>query len=185
VGGFGISAADDLFYIEDVLLVRQVCTAASVAFEDAAVADFFDRQVDRGLRPEKFARLWVHTHPGNCPEPSWTDECTFERVFGAAEWAVMFILARGGQSYARLRFNVGPGSAVEVPVTVDYQRPFPAADFDAWDKEFLANVSELVMPAAFGSPEAGPPFGASEEIPQLWDDFLSDELGFLEDLHAN
>ena len=185
VGGFGISAADDLFYIQDVFLVQQTCTPVSVVFDDAAVADFFDEQVDQDLRPEKFARIWVHTHPGNCPEPSWIDEDTFDRVFGAADWAVMFILARGGQTYARLRFNVGPGSATEVPVAVDYERPFPAADFDAWEKEFLANVSELVMPAASGLAEAGPPFEALEEIPQLWDDFLSDDLGFLEDLHAN
>ena len=49
VGGFGISAADDLLFIEDVQLVRQVCTMASVAFDDASVADFFDRQVDAGV----------------------------------------------------------------------------------------------------------------------------------------
>ena len=34
VGGFGISAADDLLFIEDVQLVQQVCTGASVAFDD-------------------------------------------------------------------------------------------------------------------------------------------------------
>ena len=38
-----------------------------------------------------------------------TDEETFARVFGRTDWAVMFILARQGQSYARLRFHVGPG----------------------------------------------------------------------------
>ena len=30
VGGFGISAADDLFLIEDVQLVRQTCTVVTV-----------------------------------------------------------------------------------------------------------------------------------------------------------
>ena len=43
VGGFGISAADDLLHVEDVQLVRQLCTGVSVAFDDQAVADFFDR----------------------------------------------------------------------------------------------------------------------------------------------
>src|SRR5436190_13278551 len=65
VGGFAISAADDLSQIVDVQLVKQSCTAVSVAFDDLAVADFFDAQVDRGLRPEEFGRIWVHTHPGN------------------------------------------------------------------------------------------------------------------------
>jgi len=179
VGGFGISAAEDLFYIEDILLVRQVCTAASVAFADASVADFFDWQVDRGLKPEQFGRIWLHTHPGNCPEPSWMDEDTFGRVFGAADWAVMFILARGGQSYARLRFNVGPGGAVEVQVAVDYGRTFSCPDFAAWNEEYLANVSELLPPGAFGLPEEDPVFGASEAIPELWGEFPGNELGFL------
>ena len=80
-----------------------------------SVADFFDRQIDLGRRPEQFARIWVHTHPGKSPEPSGTDEATFARVFGRSEWAFMFILARGGQAYARLRYNVGPGADVKLP----------------------------------------------------------------------
>ena len=31
VGGFGITAADDLLYVEDIQLVRQTCDVASVA----------------------------------------------------------------------------------------------------------------------------------------------------------
>ena len=41
VGGFGISASDDLLYVEDVQLVRQVCTAISVAFDDAGRGRLF------------------------------------------------------------------------------------------------------------------------------------------------
>ena len=54
VGGFGISAADDLLLIEDMRLVRQRCTSVTVQFDDVAVADFFDEMVDRGLLPESF-----------------------------------------------------------------------------------------------------------------------------------
>jgi len=140
VGAFGISAADDLLFIEDVQLVRQVCTGVSVAFDDQAVADFFDRQVDQGRRPEQFARAWVHTHPGNSPQPSQTDDETFARVFGRTQWALMFILARGGQSYARLRFHVGPGGELDLPVRVDYSRPFAASDQKAWEEEYRAAV---------------------------------------------
>ena len=74
VGGFGIARADDLLRIEDVYLVRQRCTPVSVAFDDEAVATFFDEQVDRGLRPEQFGRIWIHTHPGDYAAPSWVDE---------------------------------------------------------------------------------------------------------------
>jgi proteasome lid subunit RPN8/RPN11 len=117
IGAFGIAANDDFLFVEDVQLVAQACTSVSVKFDDAAVATFFDEQVDRG-RPELFARLWLHTHPGNSAEPSGTDEATFARVFGRSDWAVMFILAAGGQTSARLQLNVGPGAEVQLPVEV-------------------------------------------------------------------
>ena len=140
VGGFGIASDKDLLLIEDIQLVEQHCTGASVMFDDASVADYFDRQVDAGCKPEQFARAWVHTHPGTCPAPSGTDEETFARVFGRSDWAVMFILAGGGQTYARLSFHVGPGGSVELPVSVDYSLPFGGADHEAWAKEYETNV---------------------------------------------
>ena len=121
-------------------LVRQVCDLASVSFDDDSVADFFDRQVDAGVSMARCGRVWLHTHPGDSPQPSMTDEETFARVFGRTEWALMFILARGGRSYARLRFHVGPGGDIELPVQVDYTRPFAASDHEAWLAEYQANV---------------------------------------------
>ncbi len=52
----------------------------------------------------------------------------------------MFILAKGGQTYARLRFNVGPKGEIEIPVVVDYSHPFEGSDHDAWEQEYLANI---------------------------------------------
>jgi proteasome lid subunit RPN8/RPN11 len=141
VGGFGITASDDLLLVQDVQLVDQVCSWAHVAFDDDSVADFFDRQVDSGRRPSQFARIWVHSHPGDCPRPSTTDEETFARVFGGTDWAVMFILARQGQTYARLQFNVGPHGTLTIPVQVDYRQPFVGSDMDGWEQEYQANVS--------------------------------------------
>ncbi|MGD0897170.1 MAG: hypothetical protein ABR915_04995 [Thermoguttaceae bacterium] len=140
VGGFGIAAADDLLYVTDVQLVRQICTTASVAFDDQSVADFFDRQVDAGIALSSCARIWLHTHPGNSAEPSLTDEETFWRTFRRTEWALMFILAHGGRISARLRFHVGPGGEVEIPVRVDYTRPFAGSQHEVWQQEYLANV---------------------------------------------
>jgi hypothetical protein len=121
-----------------------------VAFEDDSVADFFDRQVDAQRSLETFGRIWIHTHPGDSPLPSSTDEKTFARVFGGAHWAVMFILAQGGHTYARLRFNVGPGLEIEIPVAQDYTQPFDGCDPAAWEAEYLADVKpyEFVRPAA-------------------------------------
>jgi hypothetical protein len=69
------------------------------------------------------------THPANSPRPSGTDEETFERVFARADWALMFILARGGDCYARLRYHVGPGVDLELAVEIDYSRPFNETEF--------------------------------------------------------
>ena len=115
VGGFGISDPDDLLLVTDLALVDQLCSVASVEFADSAVADFFDQQVDGGLSPAQFARIWVHTHPGNSPMPSSVDEETFARVFGQSDWAVMFILAQHGQTSCRLQLNAGPTGAIEIP----------------------------------------------------------------------
>jgi hypothetical protein len=140
VGGFGISSAKDLLLVEDICLVKQFCSEVTVRFDDEAVADYFDQQVDAGLPPERFARIWVHTHPGSSPQPSNTDEETFARCFSNSNWAVMFILARGGQSYARLRLNAGPGGSLILPVEVDFAEEFPASAQAAWEQEYHQTV---------------------------------------------
>lgn len=184
VGGFGICAADDLLFVEDVQLVKQVCTGVSVCFDDQAVADFFDRQVDLGRGPRQFARVWLHTHPGNSPEPSMTDEDTFARVFGRTDWAVMFILARRGQSYARLRFHVGPGGDLDLPVEVDYSRPFLGSDHAAWREEYLAavEVADLSLFERRSQPGAAAALDPwDDDLFSDWDrDFLELEPGFAE-----
>ena len=151
IGGFGISAADDLLLIEDFVTVKQDVTVASVSFEDDAVADLFDAQVDAGRKPEQFARIWLHSHPGNSPQPSSMDEETFRRVFGSCQWAVMFVVAKGGKSHARLRFNIGPGGQLVIPVDVDYSQPFGPSDRVAWEAEYKANIKTGIWHEAFGS----------------------------------
>jgi len=74
VGGFGITDPDDLLFVQEFVTVKQEVTCVSVRFEDEAVGEFFDRQVDLGRKPEQFARIWLHSHPGDSPEPSATDE---------------------------------------------------------------------------------------------------------------
>jgi len=173
IGGFGIAAEADLLRIEEFCTVKQETTFASIAFDDLAVADFFESQVDLSRKPEQFGRIWLHTHPGNSAGPSGTDEATFFRVFGRCQWAVMFILARSGQCYARLRFNIGPGGDQEIPIEVDYSRPFGHSDFGAWDAEYLANVKAGISMARLSRPS---PFLDEE----LWtgltvpDDWLED-----------
>jgi len=146
IGGFGVTARDDLLLVQDFVTVKQQDSMASILFDDEAVAEFFEQQVEAGRRPEQFARLWLHTHPGDSPRPSTTDEETFQRVFGHCDWAVMFVLAATGKTYARLRFNVGPGGSVQIPVEVDFDCEFGPSDREAWEAEYKANVRSLAWP---------------------------------------
>lgn len=145
VGGFGIAPATDLLYIDDIRLVQQNCTSISVAFDDSAVAEFFDEQIDAGRRPEQFGRIWIHTHPGQSAQPSHVDEETFSRVFGPCDWAVMFILAREGETYCRLSFRAGPGGAFEIPVLVDFETKFAGSNFETWAREYESAVRKAEL----------------------------------------
>lgn len=140
VGGFGVTSPENPLLIEEFLTVKQHVSWASVAFDDEAVADHFEDQVDLGRRPENFSRIWLHTHPGSSPTPSSTDEETFERVFGRCDWAVMFILACGGQTYARLRFNAGLEGELLLPVEIDYRQPFAGTDYSSWEEEYKKHI---------------------------------------------
>ena len=180
VGGFAITAGDNPLHVTDVQLVRQHCTLVTVAFDDESVADFIDRQVDSGLTLTQCMRIWVHTHPGDSAQPSSTDEETFARVFGSCEWAVMCIVAEGGETYARLRFNVGPGGETELPVMVDFAEEFDGSDWDAWEAEYLANVVPLSNSRPFATQSDPTATGIDLDEIQLermwredWTDYVS------------
>lgn len=147
IGGFAISTPENPLYIEQFVPIDQTVTCVTVEFADGAVADYFDACVDAGLKPERFARIWCHTHPGESPEPSMTDEHTFARVFGPCDWSVMFIIGRTGLTYARLSFAAGPGADVLLPVSVDWSA-WPQTVLDAplneqlaeWEKEYDTRI---------------------------------------------
>jgi len=177
VGGFGIAGSNDLLLIEDFITIKQIATSASIKFDDESVADFFDQQVDEGHRPEQFARCWVHTHPGNCPNPSCVDEATFARVFGGSDFAIMLILARGGKAYARLRFNVGPGGDVLIPVEIDYDCSFAASDHDAWELEYRTNIEVRQMDLSYFGRGAGRFYGDAVDVSEAFgSDMCFDEV---------
>ena len=184
VGGFGISAPDDLLLVQDISLVRQKCSAVTVKFDDQAVADHFDDYVDLGYAVERFARIWVHTHPGDSASPSGTDEETFARCFGNSDWAIMFILAQGGATYARLALNTGPGGDLMLPVEIDFSRPFPASEEPDWEQEYLTSVTQECLDQPRQEERkllaaAGSPLGKDDRLADDWMDdpfFYSDRL---------
>ena len=151
IGGFGISADGDPLYVEQFTTVMQGASAVTVDFADSAVADYFDQCVDAGMKPRQFARIWLHTHPGDSAEPSSVDERTFADVFGRCDWGLMFIVSRTGRTYARLGFGAGPGGSIQLPVLVDWPRwPWRVADVnmqmhvEQWRREYEQNVLPLL-----------------------------------------
>lgn len=168
VGGFGICPNHPLI-VEDIGLVNQTCSWASVSFHDDSVADFFEIQVANGLVPEQFARVWIHTHPGESADPSCVDERTFSRVFGKTNWAVMAILARDGETYGRLRLNGNPIQDSLMDVEVDFNTAFAGSQFEAWESEYLENVFEEDLLTS----DIWTPYGES---------FWSSEKAFLSEL---
>ncbi len=173
IGGFGISSADDLLYVQDVQTVRQDATAVTVRFHDDAVADYFDSCVDQGISMERAGRIWLHTHPDSSPEPSIQDEMTFARSFGRCAWSVMFIVSRTCATYARLAFSAGPGGQMLIPVAVDWSAWPRCADSAssvdaqtaAWLQEYLANV-HVELPLGMRLVESTQDEAA--EIPRRW-----------------
>lgn len=136
---------NDPLLVEYFELVEQECTWAHVEFDDESVADYFDRMVDAGLQPSQFARIWIHTHPGDSPHPSGTDEVVFRDKFGECDWSIMFILAEGGEYYARLQIKE-PAAAFDLSVQIDYSADFVGSDRQAWDLEYDENVFGKYIP---------------------------------------
>jgi hypothetical protein len=56
---------------------------------------------------------------------------------------VLFVVAQDNNTYARLRFNVGPGGQVLIPTEIDYGQDFSASDHEIWDTEYSENVKEI------------------------------------------
>jgi hypothetical protein len=172
VAAFGLSSDAHPLLVEDLLVVKQRATAATVAFDDAAVADLFDQMADRGVPPGRFGRVWLHIHPCSSVTPSRVDEATFDRVFGACDWAVMGILGRTGRTYARLRFSAGPGGAMVIPTAVEWadwpayaQSPQFNVDLDQWQAEYDRLVEPVIpqpegdfIPQTIADPFADGPF---------------------------
>jgi hypothetical protein len=189
VAGFGITAKDRLLLVEDFVTVRQQASTASVAMDDVAVAEYLDRCVDAGLPPERVLRVWMHTHPGSSAQPSGTDEETFARVFGSCAWALMFIVSRTGETFARLTFQTGPGGSIEIPVAVDWSAwPTIVEDpvfsmsrrFAEWQQEFAANVQPFPrstpLTPLMHSTEALPLVSPWEPFADAWDELDLDPL---------
>lgn len=142
VGGYGLTETDDALLITDIVLVKQEVTSCTLEFDTKDSMEFVERMTDKGLSPFQHSNIFWHSHPGNCPNPSIVDENNFNKNFSHPDWAIFFIIARGGSTYCRVRHNIGPGIEVTISTEIDYSHPFPASDHKAWDEEYKEKVTE-------------------------------------------
>lgn len=142
VAGYGVTATEDPLLVTDFVLVKQECTGVSFDLDPNDGAEYMERMMDAGLMPWQYSNILCHTHPGNSPTPSFTDETNFQKAFSHPNWAIMFIIADDGGVCCRLKVNVGPGVVRELKVVIDYSVPFGGSDVQRWNEEYQSNVSE-------------------------------------------
>jgi len=142
VAGYCVTGTEDPLLVTDFCLVKQKCTCASFDLDPDDGADFVDKMSDAGFMPWQFQRILAHSHPGTSASPSSTDEKNFKNAFTAPDWAIMLIIAEGGEIYCRLKFNVGPGGTKNLKVSVDFSQGFRGSDPEAWETEYKAKVVE-------------------------------------------
>ena len=62
----------------------------------------------------------------------------------------MFILARGGQTFAELSWLHGGPASIPLDVEIDFTPPFEGSDAEAWEAEYL----DCVEPHTWHEPRA-------------------------------
>lgn len=147
VGGMGILTPDkNKLVVDDFVLIPQEATAASVEFDDDGWEDFVEEHAAKGLPADRYMRVWIHTHPGNSATPSSTDQKSWEATFGDFSWALMFIIARGGNTSCELRVkNDFITLTYQMKDSIDWSRPCPVeGDREKWDAEYDRCVREPV-----------------------------------------
>jgi len=141
VAGYATTATNDPLLVTDFRLAKQKCTGASFELDPDDLVDDVECTLDAGLAPWQTHNILCHTHPGNSASPSGMDEENFKNAFTAPDWAIMFIIAEGGEIYCRLKFNIGPGGTKNLKVSVDFGQEFKGSEHELWEREYQEKVS--------------------------------------------
>jgi len=174
VAGYATTATNDPLLVTDFRLVKQKCTGASFELDPDDLVDDVECTLDAGLAPWQTHNILCHTHPGTSASPSGTDEKNFKNAFTSPDWAIMLIIAEGGEIYCRLKFNVGPGGTKNLKVSVDFSQEFQGSDPEAWETEYKTKVVEqkfrMTGKESVASHGDGPFPVNSFEDPFWWDE---------------
>lgn len=144
--GFGMSTKENPLLVYDFILAPQIGSGTRTDFDTDKLADFEIDMAEKGYDPVEWERIWVHTHPSMSASPSGPDEENLEEVYGKANWAVMAIVSKSDDYYARLVHNEGPRSSVKLAFgvnTIDWSLPINEINEEDLIAEYEANVSEV------------------------------------------
>jgi hypothetical protein len=99
-----------------------------VDIEEEDTLKMVEELVGLGYETGEFMRYFIHTHPGQSPQPSTTDEKTYREIFGKMDWSSMIIFAKEGATFCRTQFQAGPGAVIEGDLRVHFSGYFPGVD---------------------------------------------------------
>jgi len=140
VAGYGITDTEDPLLVTDFRLIKSRCTSCTFEFDPEDIADFLDEMLDDSLMPWQCSNILIHTHPGDSPNPSSIDEKNFKDAFSHPNWAIMFILAKGGKTSCRLKVNIGPGTITQLKTAIAWDSEFPGSSEEKWEEEYKLKV---------------------------------------------
>lgn len=137
IGCFGITSPDDPLLVIDLAFPKQKVSATEVDFDEDDVSRIVTEYAMKGHPADQITNIWIHTHPGSSAKPSGTDEKTFANSYSSQPLAVMFILAKGGETFTRIRTTIkGVGMFME-PKDIEIVEHKPT------DDEILAMVEKV------------------------------------------
>lgn len=143
VAGYCVTGTEDPLLVTDFILIKQECTSVTFDLDPEDGVIYVEQMMDTGLPPWTFSNILAHTHPPGCsPNPSGVDEANFKKAFSHPDWAIMLIVADNGDSYCRLKLNVGPGVEKLLKVQVDFGQSFSASNHLEWETEYKKKVTK-------------------------------------------
>lgn len=163
VAGFAI-LSEDLKTIIDYELLYQESGVASFEFNREKMSDYIEKMSDR-YSPAQCFRVFVHTHPGDCPKPSGTDWETFNSLMSSYPWFGMLIFAKDQSYYFYLKLTQGPGLETEVDLDIDWGISCQPVDFEHLENEYKEKVS--IKPKVFSAIKLPESFRDQGHLP--WD----------------
>ncbi len=142
-----VSRIEEDFFIEDIYLLKQVCTDANTSLDDASVGEFLTEMAKEGNDPSKI-KAWLHSHGRLKAFWSQTDEETIERMRSAG-YLISVVTNKDGEMLGRIDiFNPFHVHISDTQVNVFHE---PDEEFKkALSEEFHEKVTEQVpLPMPF------------------------------------